>query len=71
MKAVREGRSSRAKRINKPRTVADNQDIPSRSAGPDERARRLLQACSRARISVSERSYFGDAYIGGSTAGAF
>jgi integrase len=34
MKAVREGRSSRAKRLNKPRTVADKQDIYRRDIAP-------------------------------------
>ena len=34
MEAVREGRSSRAKRINKPRTVADKQDIYRRDIAP-------------------------------------
>lgn len=34
MDAVREGRSSRAKRINKPRTVADKQDIYRRDVAP-------------------------------------
>jgi integrase len=34
MEAVREGRSSRAKRVNKPRTVADKQDIYRRDIAP-------------------------------------
>lgn len=34
MEAVREGRSSRAKRLNKPRTVADKQDIYRRDIAP-------------------------------------
>jgi integrase len=34
MEAVREGRSSRAKRVNKPRTVTDKQDIYRRDIAP-------------------------------------
>ena len=34
MEAVREGRSSRAKRVNKPRTVSDKQDIYRRDIAP-------------------------------------
>lgn len=34
MEAVREGRSSRARRINKPRTIADKQDIYRRDIAP-------------------------------------
>lgn len=34
MQAVREGRSSRAKRLNKPRTIADKQDIYRRDIAP-------------------------------------
>ncbi|HLL30491.1 MAG TPA: Arm DNA-binding domain-containing protein, partial [Allosphingosinicella sp.] len=34
IEAVREGRSSRAKRLNKPRTVADKQDIYRRDIAP-------------------------------------
>lgn len=34
MEAVREGRSSRAKRVNKARTVSDKQDIYRRDIAP-------------------------------------